>query len=76
MLKSIRALLIFALTIIIAVGVNMFVFADVIEESEFVNGNIVTEYYSSDLTEPIDDVTSVATIPVTNPPNISANQLF
>lgn len=72
MLKSIRALLIFALTIIIAVGVNLFVFADVIEESEFVNGNIVTEYYSSDLTEPIDDVTSVATIPVTNPPNISA----
>ena len=49
------------------------VFADITHDSAAVSGNVVTEYYSDDLT---DEIESVAAIPMSSPPEINAKSVI
>ena len=69
-LKRITAL-ITAVIVISCLTVN--VFADVTQSARAVSGNVVTEYFSSDLTEEIE---SVASIPMSSPPEINAKSVI
>lgn len=48
-------------------------YADVTDNARAVSGNVVTEYYSDDLT---DEIESVAAIPMSSPPEIKAKSVI
>ncbi|MGN0115533.1 MAG: D-alanyl-D-alanine carboxypeptidase family protein [Acutalibacteraceae bacterium] len=68
-----RLISIFAAALVAVTSLSINAFADITDDARAVSGNIVTEYYSDDLT---DDIESVAAIPMSSPPEINAKSVI
>lgn len=68
-----RIISIFAAALVAVTSLSIYAFADITNDARAVSGNIVTEYYSDDLT---DEIESVAAIPMSSPPEINAKSVI
>lgn len=68
-----RIIGIFSAAVFAVSGLCINVFADITDDSRAVSGNIVTEYYSGDLT---DEIESAAAIPMSSPPEINSKSVI